>query len=196
LVSIAYAESKRLIVLSLVCLDLLNDWNLMCRLIPKRSVSRQINPVSVMIMAVSEKMLKIQEMLVRLLIKILHRRSHQSKISFMWGQEGVKQLTAIVSQKGSVECIVYSLDLNVFFSVSTILRHPHRFTLAQPTEGATTLVTSWSAQKYVGAVQQLQLNKTIWSLKFLLILAGTAWEDNRADENSPRSRPWMQQGAF
>jgi hypothetical protein len=35
LVSIGYAESKRLIVLSLVCPDLLIDWNLMRRLIPK-----------------------------------------------------------------------------------------------------------------------------------------------------------------
>jgi hypothetical protein len=76
-------REQKISFLSLVCRDLLIDWNLMCRLIPKRSVSRQINPVSAMIMAVSEKMLKIQEMLVRLLIKILHRRSHQSKISSM-----------------------------------------------------------------------------------------------------------------
>jgi hypothetical protein len=71
-----------------------------------------------MTMAVSEKMRKIQEMLVRLLIKILHCRSHQSKISSMWGQEGVKQLTAIALQKGSVEYTVCSLDGSQFIIFS------------------------------------------------------------------------------
>ena len=51
----------------------------MCRLIQKQSVSRHINPM--MRVVVSEKMLKlIQEILLRLLIKILH---HKSKVSSM-----------------------------------------------------------------------------------------------------------------
>ena len=53
------------------------------------------------IMATLERRLKLtQEVLARLLVKTLPHQSHRNKITFMSGQEGAKQLTVIVLQKG------------------------------------------------------------------------------------------------